>query len=369
MKIAMIGMRGTQDGLGGVEKAVREISVRLVKQGVDVTCFCRPKYNDMTEYKGIKLINTATLYSKHMETALYVIGAMLKAMRGDYDVIHIHAMATSTLAWIPHLFSNKKVVVTIHGLDWQRAKWGFIARSILKFGELSAVKNATHIICVSLSLHTYFKMRYINSEFSYIPNGCDNVDGTPPAPEDIKSKKYFLYMGRLVPEKGVHKLIEAFKQVDTDMELIIAGPESHSEDYTRQLHEQSEGDDRIRFIGSISGERKETVLAHAFMFILPSDIEGLPIALLEAASYGVCPVITSIPTALEVLGEHDLARGFVFDPHCTNELVTILETALAAPELVTALGDVARTNVLANYNWDTISKMTRSVYENIGEQP
>lgn len=365
MKIAMIGMRGTQDGLGGVEKAVREISVRLVEQGVDVTCFCRPKYNDMTEYKGIKLINTATLYSKHMETALYAIGAMLKAMRGDYDVIHIHAMATSTLAWIPRLFSNKKVVVTIHGLDWQRAKWGFIAKSILKFGEACAVKFAHHIICVSLSLHTYFKMRYINSEFSYIPNGCDNVEGVPPAPEDMEPRNYMLYMGRLVPEKGVHKLIEAFKKVDTKMELIIAGPESHAPEYNRQLHTMAEGDARIRFIGSISGQRKESVLAHAYMFILPSDIEGLPIALLEAASYGVCPVITSIPTALEVLGEHDLARGFVFDPHCTNELVTILETAISAPELVTALGEVAKANVLSKYNWGLIARMTQSVYKNL----
>ena len=102
----MIGMRGPGDGLGGVEKAVREISVRLVKEGVDVTCFCRPKYNDLTEYEDVKLINTATLYSKHLETALYAVGAMFTAMRGDYDVIHIHAMATSTLAWIPRLFSS-----------------------------------------------------------------------------------------------------------------------------------------------------------------------------------------------------------------------------------------------------------------------
>ena len=366
MKIAMIGMRGTQDGLGGVEKAVREISTRLVKQGSEVTCFCRPKYNDQTEYKGVKLENTPTLYSKHLETALYAIGAMFKAMRGDYDIIHIHALATSTLAWIPYFFSRKKIIVTIHGLDWQRAKWGFVARTVLKFGEYCATRFSSHIICVSLSLHTYFKMRYLNQDFTYIPNGCDTVTELPPEPEDVTAKNYLLYMGRLVPEKGVHKLIEAFKQVDTAMELIIAGPDSHAEEYAAELRTMAADDKRIRFIGPISGDRKDSILAHAYMFILPSDIEGLPIALLEAASYGVCPVITSIPTALEVLGEWDMARGFVFDPHSVEELITILETALVTPELVTALGDVARANVFKKYNWDSIVTMTKRVYETVG---
>ena len=212
-------------------------------------------------------------------------------------------------------------------------------------------------------------MRYLNCQFSYIPNGCDKLDGSSiPAPDDMKSKNYILYMGRLVPEKGVHKLIEAFKEVTSDMELIIAGPGTHAEEYNKQLREMAKGDERIRFIGSIADQRKVSVLAHAYMFVLPSDIEGLPIALLEAASYGVCPVITSIPIAMEVLGERDLARGFVFDPQSTNELVTIFETAMATPELVTALGEVAQTNVLSKYNWDSISHMTSNVYNQLGEQ-
>jgi glycosyltransferase involved in cell wall biosynthesis len=166
MKVAMIGLRGLDDGLGGVEKVVRELSTRLVGQGVEVTCYCRPRYNTHTEWEGVRLINTRTLYTKHAETAFYAFGSIVQATRGDYDVIHIHALASAFLAWIPRWFSRKKVVVTIHGLDWQRAKWGLLARQILKLGEWCAVHFSNYTTCVSLSLLVYFQMRYLHHPFA-----------------------------------------------------------------------------------------------------------------------------------------------------------------------------------------------------------
>lgn len=366
MKVAMVGLRGIEEGLGGVEKAVREISVRLVKSGVDVTCFCRPAFNKQLEFEGVKLVNSSTIYSKHLETALYAAGSIVTASRGDFDVIHIHAMATSSLAWIPKWFSKKKVIVTIHGLDWQRAKWGFFARKILQLSEASAVAFSDATICVSLSLQIYFQMRYLNHHFAYIPNGCDPAPSTTlPPPGGYESKKYILFMGRLVPEKGVHRLIEAYRGLKTEMPLVIAGPEMHAAAYCAKLRKMAEGDARIRFVGSVTGDLKERMLAHAYVFVLPSEIEGLPVSLLEASCRGVCPVVSSIPTTIEVLGERGLARGFTFDASSAPELRTVLETCLENPELVDELGKQAREFVINQYNWDTVARETKRIYERV----
>jgi glycosyltransferase involved in cell wall biosynthesis len=209
-------------------------------------------------------------------------------------------------------------------------------------------------------------MRYMNRHFAYIPNGCDVPPATlPPPPDGYAAKGYFLFMGRLVPEKGVHRLIEAYRGIKCEMPLVIAGPEMHAEEYCRTLHELAGDDKRIRFVGSLTGELKERFLANAYVFVLPSEIEGLPVSVLEAASRGVCPVVSSIPTTIEVLGERGLARGFTFDSASATELRTVLETCLEAPELVEALGQQAKEFVVSQYNWDTIAAETRRVYEQV----
>ena len=364
MKIAMIGLRGIDEGLGGVEKAVREIALRLVRRGDSVTCYCRSRYNKRSEFEGVRLSNLPTIYSKHLETAFYAPGAMWRAVRGDYDVIHIHALASSSLACIPKWFSRKKVVVTIHGLDWQRAKWGYLARKILQFSEATAVHNADVTICVSLSLQIYFQMRYLNGTFAYIPNGCDAPPaGEVPPPDGYARKGYILFMGRIVPEKGVHRLIEAYRKIETDKPLVIAGPEMHAQEYAKKLRALAGDDKRIRFVGSVTGDVKERLLSNAYIFVLPSEIEGLPVSVLEAACRGICPVVSSIPTTIEVLGERGLARGFTFDSSSVAQLRTALETSLENPELVEALGAQAREFVVSNYNWDAITSETRRAYE------
>lgn len=368
MKVAMIGLRGLEQGLGGVETAIRELAPRLVKQGVDLTCYCRGQYNTKSDYEGVRLVNSPTLYSKHLETACYSFWSLMKACQEDYDVIHLHALASSSLAWIPKLFNNKcKIVTTIHGLDWQRAKWGPFARSLLKGGEWSIANFADCSICVSLSLQIYFSMRYPGKRFVYIPNGSDKPLGDFSPPNGLDKKKYFLYMGRIVPEKGIHRLIEAYRTVKTDYPLVIAGPTSYADTYVKQLQTLSAGDQRIRFVGSISGEEKERYLSNAYLFVLPSEIEGLPVALLEAASRGVCPAISNIPTAMEVLGSNELSRGFVFDPYVKEQIKNVLEVSLNCPDLVDKLGETAAEFVQLNFNWDLIAKNTKKVYDQIVE--
>ncbi len=361
MKIAMVGLRGLADGLGGVEKVVRELSTRLVEQGADVTCYCKARYSSEVEHKGVKLINLPTIYSKHLETAIYAFLATFRAARSDCDIVHIHALASAIFAWIPRLY-GKRVVISVHGLDWQRAKWGRLARMLLRFGEWCTVRQAHLITCVSLSLQIYFRMRYPKCAAAYIPNGCDRVSKTPPPHKDYAPKSYFLYMGRLVPEKGIHRLIDAYSQLDTDKQLLIAGPQSHAVSYVERLKKEASNNSQIHFIGAITGETKEQILSHAYAFVLPSDIEGLPIAVLEASSRKVCPIVSSIPTSLELLGERTLLRGFVFDPESSVQLREALRASLDSPELTATLGEVACNYVSANYNWDNIATQLHEAY-------
>jgi glycosyltransferase involved in cell wall biosynthesis len=163
-------------------------------------------------------------------------------------------------------------------------------------------------------------------------------------------------------------LIEAFRQIETDFSLVIAGPQSHAPGYVAQLQQAAAQDERIQLVGSITGARKEALLSHAYLFVLPSEIEGLPVALLEACCRGVCPLISNIPTNMEVLGSRSMTRGFSFDPASTRQLQTALETCIENPELTTALGEQARTHVLANYGWDQSADDTRVVYSNVLEE-
>ena len=363
MKIGVVGLRGLAEGLGGVEKVVCETSIRLSRMGADITCFCRYGYSCDNTFKGVTLRNIKTLNSKHGETALYAFRSMREAAKSDFDLIHVHAMATAILAWIPKLY-GKKVITSIHGLDWQRAKWGFIARVILRFGEWCAVHFSDYIVCVSLSLYTYFKMRYPGHNIVYIPNGCDDYDVNIKLdpPKGLKKKEYLLYMGRLVPEKGAHKLLKAFMSLKTDMKLIIAGGSSFTSEYEVKLRRMAQGDNRIIFPGVISGEEKERYLLNAYAFVMPSEIEGLPLALLESCSRGICPIVSAIPTTIEVLGDFDTSRGFLFDPYSITQLKTALNSCIENPELTEVLGARAKERVQKNYNWDLISQGLYSLY-------
>ncbi len=365
MKVAMIGLRGLDDGLGGVEKAVREISTRLVRRGVDVTCYCRPKYNDRSEYEGVKLVNTRTVYTKHGETAFYVLGSVYKAIRAQYDVVHLHALASCVAAGFIRRFSSQtRLVSTIHGLDWQRAKWGRVASGILQRAEREAVRWSDHIICVSLSLQIYCQLRYPRQLFSAIPNGCDPPSKKiAPPPFGLEPEGYILFLGRIVPEKGVHYLIKAFQNVETDKKLIIAGPAPHAEGYRREIEELARADKRVQLVGPVKGAQKDALLANSYLFVLPSEIEGLPIALLEAASNGICPLVSSIPTAIEALGTQQAARGFVAEAGAIEQLENALQIACETPELVRELGDAAREYTSVHYDWDRITDQTLDVYQ------
>lgn len=341
MKIAMIGHKRIPSREGGVEIVVEELSSRLVLMGHSVTVYNRFGKNvadetadrdvqKLKEYKGIKLIRIPTPGNKKLNAVVYSFLATLHAITHNFDVIHYHAEGPCAMLVLPHFFGIR-TIATIHGLDWQRAKWGGFATRFIKFGEKIAAQYADEVIVLSRNVQQYFLDEY-GRKTVYIPNGVNRVEFKEP--KIIKEKygldqeNYILFLARLVPEKGIHYLLEAFSQIDTDMRLVIAGGASHSGDYVQQIQEMAAKDKRVLMTGFVQGDELVELFSNAYMYVLPSDVEGMPISLLEAMSYGRRCLTSNIPENKEAAGE----CAMYFEKSNVEDLKDKLTLAIEKPE-------------------------------------
>ncbi len=372
MKIAMIGHKRIPSREGGVEIVVENLSTRLVKLGHKVTIYNRKgnnvldkniKTKKIKEYKGIKVKTIFTINKKGLDATIYSFLATIKAIFGKFDIIHYHAEGSCVMLWLPKLF-HKKVIVTIHGLDWQRAKWGRFATRYIKFGEKMAVKYADEIIVLSKSIQKYFDDTY-KRQTIFLPNGIEKhkiID------IDIIKKKYnlikggyILFLARIVPEKGLHYLIEAFKQIHTDKKLVIAGGASHTNKYFEQIKELAKKDKRIIMIGFVQGKELEELFSNCYLYCLPSDIEGMPLSLLEAMSYGKNCLVSDIEENVQVCRDY----LYTFKRSNVNDLKDKLQQLLEDNNMYSS--DDIQKYVLDRYNWDNIVKKIEDIYIDIVE--
>lgn len=292
MKIAMVGQKRVPSHDGGIEVVVGELAKRMVAQGHSVTCYNRTdKQQPQPEnFNGISLKYVPTIQKKGLAAVSASFFACLCAAVGNYDVVHVHAEGPALFCWLPKLM-GKRVIVTVHGLDWTRAKWqNGIASKCIKLGEEMAVRHADELIVLSHGMKQYFADTY-GRETLLIPNGVPSFQ--PCAPELIRQyglekDNYILYLGRIVPEKGEHYLIEAYKHLPTDKKLVIAGGASDSQEYFDELREMAKDDDRVIFLGFVQGQLLAELYSNAYTYVLPSDVEGMPLSLMEAMSYGCC---------------------------------------------------------------------------------
>lgn len=361
MRIAMIGQKGVPATYGGIEKHVEEIAGRLVQRGHEVDVFCRLYYTaaDAT-YRGVHLLRRPSIHTKHFDTATHVAWSTAEAMLRRYDVVHFHALGPSLFAALPRL-TGSKTVVTVHGLDWQREKWGKVASWFLKRCEGPSVRFPNRTIVVSKTLRAYFAKEY-GKDTVFIPNGT-NLPSPRPAKKilqlGLEPGKYVLFVGRLVPEKGVHFLCEAFRRIDTDMKLALVGGLSFSEDYVKLL--RSFESDRIRLLDYVFGEGLEELWSNAYMAVQPSTMEGLSIALLEALSYGRCVLLSDIPENVEVA--EDCAVSF--RSRDVDDLRAKLEMLIRDPARVKSYESRARQHMRDHYSWDKVVENTEAVYRSL----
>ena len=357
----MIGQKGVPATYGGIEKHVEEITRRLAAHGHDVSVFCRMYYTPSGAVcPGVHLLRRPSIHTKHLDTATHVAWSTLEAMARRYDIVHFHALGPSLFASLPRL-TGARTVVTVHGLDWQRQKWGKLASWALRRCEGPAARFPNRTIVVSRTLREYFREHH-HCDAVFIPNGT-NLPEPRPARKilqlGLKPGKYILFVGRLVPEKGVHFLCEAFQRIDTDLQLVLAGGHSFSEEYAKLL--KGYESDRVRLLDYVFGDSLEELWSNAYLVAQPSTVEGLSIALLEALSYGRCVLLSDIPENLEVAEGCSVS----FRSQDVNDLQTKLEALIRDPARVKSFEERARAHIREHYSWDHVAAATEQLYREL----
>ena len=371
MKVAMIGHKVVPSRRGGIENVLTTLCPILVEKGLDVTCYNRSSDKVENEYvgtvqnkmyKGVKIKNAWTLDVRGFAAMIASFTAAIAASFRRYDVIHFHAEGPCAALWIPKLF-GKKCVATVHGLDWQREKWGKgFASKYIKFGEKILAKYADEVIVLSQAAYDYFKETY-NRETTIIHNGISR-----PQKKDaelicekygLKKNEYISVVSRLTAEKGIHYLIDAYGKITTDKKLVIAGDTSDTDDYVRMLKEKAAGNPNIIFTGFVSGDTLNEIYSNAYINVLPSDLEGMSLCLLESLAYKNALLCSDIPENTSVAED----RAMYFKKGDIDDLAEKLQLLCDDSSLVEKLRDGVDEFILNKYSWQDVAESTIKLYE------
>jgi glycosyltransferase involved in cell wall biosynthesis len=370
MKIAVIGAKGLPARQGGIEHYCAEVYPRLVAEGHQVDLFARSSYTEQSwfarsEYQGVQVLSLPSLNFRGLDaffsSALGAVGSL-----GDYDVIHFHALGPALFSCLPRIASltSAKIVVTCHGLDWQRAKWGQLSSRLIRTGEKTAVRFAHDLIVVSKDLQAYFHNTYgrhtvyiPTAPASYLDSDPDFNHGTSLG---LEANRYLLFLGRLVPEKRPDLLIDAFQALKPQgWKLALVGGRSDTEDFAAQLAEKSMGNPDILFAGQLQGRQLAEIVRGAGLFVLPSDLEGLPLAMLEAMREGVPVLASDIPAHQQLVGRD---RGVLFPAGNLEACIQAMNWAIQNPQALKGMATQAQRHVQLHHNWDHITEENLKIF-------
>jgi glycosyltransferase involved in cell wall biosynthesis len=361
MRIAMLGVK-TLPSASGVEKVVEEVGSRLVARGHEVTVYTREHFAGAgeSEYRGIQVRPTWSIMTKHLDALTHSLAAAV-AINNQTDILHVHttnfapAIAISKFRGIP-------VVVQSHGLDWRRAKWGIGASAYLWASDVSSRRWSDSLVVVSRTLEQAYKTRAGRKPI-YVPNGVapwprESLDLL--APFGLRGRRYVLFAARLVPEKGCHYLLDAFRKMQPpDVDLVIAGDDLYNSAYAKGLKEQA--GPGVHFLGAVLGAQFRALVQHADVFVLPSELEGLSTGLLEAMSARRCIVASALPENLEAVGD----TALTFPAGDIRQLANALSTAITDGSLRERCGAAAAERVSRLYDWDRSTELLENVYQNV----
>ncbi|SNU02522.1 Glycosyltransferase involved in cell wall bisynthesis [Ruaniaceae bacterium KH17] len=370
LRVAMIGQKGVPATFGGIERHVEELGARMSAQGAEITVYCRRSYTDEVpdSYRGLRLVVTPTVASKHLDAIVHSVTSTLHALISGADVVHYHALGPGLAAPLSRL-AGAKVALTVHGLDQERAKWSGLARRVLGTAYWMSGHVPDAVITVSKAL----AQRYID-DFSftptYIPNGVAPAYRGEPlgrlASEfDLQPGQYALFVGRLVPEKRPELLVDAARHLPEGCKVVLVGDSSFSDDYVNRLRAAASADDRVVLPGYLYGSDLAAVLENAGVFVQPSDLEGLPLTLLEALSYGLPTVVSDISPHLEIVGTCQCSGHRTFPTGDADALGREMADLfnLSADDRKAIATDCE--HLLVPYNWDTAAEQLLDLYHSL----
>lgn len=373
MKIAMLGHKVIPSRRGGIENVLTSMCPILAELGADVTCYNRSTDKVEHEYIGtvvdkkyrdVSLKNAWTVPAKGVSAMLASFTAAIAIAFSRYDVVHFHAEGPCAAMWIPKMF-GKRCVATVHGLDWQREKWGHgFASKYIKFGEKVMVKFADEIIVLSESAKAYFKETY-NRETVLIHNGIEKP--TKKEVEKISElfglakEEYICTVSRLTAEKGIHYLIDAYNSIQTDKKLVIAGDTSDTDEYVALLKEKAKGNPNIIFTGFITGDALRELYSNAYLVVIASDVEGMSLSLLEALAYENAVLCSDIPENTLVTED----KAMHFKKSNVDDLANKLQILCNDEALVKQIKAGTDEFIVGKYNWQDVAKSTYDLYQKV----
>jgi glycosyltransferase involved in cell wall biosynthesis len=363
MRIAMIGIKAIPARFGGFETAVDEISRGLVTLGHQVIVYNRAGMSEGSGrwYEGVELITLPTLKSKNLSTICHALLATLDVIFRRVDLVHYFTTGATLFAPLPRL-AGKKIVCSVDGTDWQRAKWGRFARCYLRLSERLAVLFCHGLISDSKDVKAYFQKSY-DAASSCIVYGTQeyrskNTDIL--AQFGLEIDNYVLFVGRLVPENNVHHLIHAFETTKTDKKLVIVGDDPWERDYVRGL--KSTRDKRIIFTGGVYGDGYAQLQQNAYLFVLPDEVGGTHPALVEAMGFGNCVLVNDTPSNLEVVAD----GGFSYRGNDgAEDLRRQLQMLLDNPILITEYRRKALKRAREHYRWEDVVRQHADLYRQL----
>lgn len=361
LRVAFIGGRGVISKYSGIETYYEEVGQQLVHRGHQVTVYCRNYFTPrVAEYNGMRVVRLPTLRSKHLETLIHTILSTAHAMTQHYDVVHYHALGPALFSFLPRLLGIE-TAVTVQGLDWQRKKWGRLASGVLQLGERASVRLPSKTMVVSQTLQRRYRETH-GIEAVYIPNGGVIREWTEPKKIlewGLDPGNYILFLGRFSPEKGCHLLVQAFEQIQPKVKLVMAGASSYCDDYSREL--RTHASESICMLDWVSGNTLDELLTNSMIFVLPSDLEGMSLALLDAMGAGLCVLTSDVPENCEVVD----GAGFTFHRGSATDLVERLRFLIGNPAVREAAGRAAKRRIKSQYQWQKIAGEIEKTYFNM----
>jgi len=358
LRVAFIGGRGVISKYSGIEAYYEEVGKRLVGMGHQVTVYCRTYFTPpLKEHNGMRLVRLRTLRSKHLDTLAHTFLSTVHVLFTGCDIVHYQCLGPALFSWIPRLF-GKKTVVSVQGLDWQRKKWGPIASLVLRLGEQASVRLPSATMVVSKNLKKHYLSRNFN-QVTYVPNGTiirQQRSSSKLSDWGLTAGNYILFLGRFSPEKNCHLLIEAFEKIQTPVKLVLAGGSSYSDSYTLELRNRQ--NENIRFLDWVAGDAFDELLTNAMLFVLPSDIEGLSLALLDAMGAGVCVLTSDIAENCELVE----GTGFTFKRGDVNDLERMLRWLISDSPARLMAAAKAQQRVREHYLWPGIAVEVERAY-------
>jgi glycosyltransferase involved in cell wall biosynthesis len=365
MKIAFIGQKGIPAQTGGVERQVEELLVHLAARQHDIYAYARRGYADnLKEYKGVKIITLPFIRGKNFEAISHTLLSILHSAFRRFDIIHFQSIGPASLLWLAKLLHPRTpIVFTFHCQDYYHKKWGFFARWYLRIGENIGCRLADQTLVTSRELTAYTAARYDHSPL-YLPSGI-NLAVVSEAKEiskwDLEKDNYIFAASRLVRHKGLHYLIEAYKTLNSDKKLVIAGDGAYTDDYVKELKNLLGDNKNIILVGNQKGSVLSELYANAYLFVQPSEYEGLSMGLLEAMSYGLPCLVSDIPSNLEATNGLSLS----FKNKDVDDLGRKLQYACNHSEKLKSQGLDLQKRTRQEYNWNKIVDDTLAVYKSL----